>query len=158
MKRLVAGAALAIVFVGITRAASDNAAKNEVIAAQKRFYEAYQSCDAKAMQPLVVGDLLYLHSTGSLQHNKEELLKGLTPNCSIQILRVDPEVVRVYGDTAVVFGRLHFKAKSSPEVQANLLAAQVFIKRNGKWLFVHNSSTEPVPLDSSIKLAIPKTP
>jgi ketosteroid isomerase-like protein len=156
MKRLIIGVVLVCGFMGIARAASDDAAKEEVIAAQKKFYKAYESCDAKAMEPLVVDDLLYLHSTGGLQHNKAELIKGLTPNCSIQILRVDPTSVRVYGDTAVVFGDLHFKAKTTPEVQAKLLAAQVFIKRNGRWLFVHNSSTEPVPLDTSVKIAAQK--
>ena len=131
-------------------------AREEVLAAQKRFYKAYESCDAKAMEPLVVDDLMYWHSTGGLQKSKAELLKSLTPNCTIEQLRVDVTNVRIYGDTAILFGDLHFKAKTGEPTRGGQIASQVFVRRNGRWLFAHNISSEPVPLDTSVRLKADK--
>ena len=126
--------------------------KDEVVAAQKRFYNAYQACDAKVMADLVTDDMWYFHSTGGIQHNKAEMLASLTPDCFIEILRCDVRSVRIYGDTAILVGDLHFKGKNTPKVAAKLTSSQVFVKRNGRWLFASNMSAEPVPLDTSIRL------
>ena len=56
---------------------SQETVKEEVLAAQKRFYQAYESCDAEAMESLVTDDMMYLHSTGDLQSNKTELLESM---------------------------------------------------------------------------------
>ena len=135
------------------KARAQETVEEEVLAAQKRFYQAYESCDAEAMESLVTDDMMYLHSTGGLQSNKTELLESLTPDCFIEVLRVDVDSVRIYGDAAVLFGDLHFKGKDTPKVEAKLRASQVFVKQDGRWLLASNSSMEPVPLDTSIRLA-----
>tara|TARA_B100001123_G_scaffold413007_1_gene510937 strand:+ start:1464 stop:2057 length:594 start_codon:yes stop_codon:yes gene_type:complete len=141
--------------------------KEEVLAVQKQFYQAYESCDAEAMEPLVTDDMMYLHSTGDLQSNKTELLESLssvdgttptesttrTADCFLEMLQVDVDSIRIYGDAAVLFGDLHVIPKGAPKVKAKLRASQVFVKQDGRWLFASNSSMEPVPLDTSIRLA-----
>jgi ketosteroid isomerase-like protein len=155
MKKLLTYFTIATVAVtsALTIARAQETVEEEVLAAQKRFYQAYESCDAEAMEPLVTDDMMYLHSTGGLQNNKTELLESLTPDCFIEVLRVDVDSVRIYGDAAVLFGDLHFKGKDTPKVQAKLRASQIFVKQDGRWLFASNSSMEPVPLDTSIRLA-----
>ena len=155
MKKLLTYFTIATVAVtsALTIARAQETVEEEVLAAQKRFYQAYESCNAEAMEPLVTDDMMYLHSTGGLQNNKTELLESLTPDCFIEVLRVDVDSVRIYGDAAVLFGDLHFKGKDTPKVQAKLRASQVFVKQDGQWLFASNSSMEPVPLDTSIRLA-----
>lgn len=154
MKQMMLGVAL-IAAVGAVAGAQSGggSVRDEVVAAQKKFYQAYQACSAKDMEGLVTDDMVYLHSTGGVQKSKAELLKSLTPDCPIEKLRVDVTNVRIYGDTAIVSGDLHFKAKGAPEVAAHLLATQVFVKQNGRWLLANNSSMEPVPLDTSVRLA-----
>jgi ketosteroid isomerase-like protein len=155
MKKLLTYFTIATVTMtsALTIARAQETVEEEVLAAQKRFYQAYESCNAEAMEPLVTDDMMYLHSTGGLQNNKTELLESLTPDCFIEVLRVDVDSVRIYGDAAVLFGDLHFKGKDTPKVQAKLRASQVFVKQDGQWLFASNSSMEPVPLDTSIRLA-----
>jgi ketosteroid isomerase-like protein len=153
MIRTVLGFALATVLSVQAGAQGSDSAKDEVIAAQKRFYEAYQACDAKAMAGLVTDDMWYFHSTGGIQHDKAEMLASLTPDCFIEVLRCDVRTVRIYGDTAVLVGDLHFKGKGTPKVAAQLTSSQVFVKQNGRWLFASNMSAEPVPLDTSVRLA-----
>ncbi len=157
MKKVITGVVLAACIAAVAGAQSwESSAREEVLAAQKKFYQAYQSCDAKAMEPLVVDDLIYWHSTGGVQRSKADLLKGLTPNCTIELLRVDVTNVRIYGDTAILFGDLYFKAKNGAPTAGGQIASQVFIKRNGRWLFAHNISSEPVPLDTSVRLKAEK--
>ena len=156
MKQLLTCLTIAAVTVtsALTIAQAQENVKEEVLAAQKQFYQAYESCDAEAMEPLVTDDMMYLHSTGGLQSNKTELVESLTgSDCFIEVLRVDVDSVRIYGDAAVLFGDLHFKGKGTPKVEAKLRASQVFVKQDGRWLFASNSSMEPVPLDTSIRLA-----
>ncbi len=154
MKQMMAGVALVVAMGAVAGAQSaGGSVRDEVVAAQKKFYQAYQSCNAKDLDGLVTEDMVYLHSTGGVQKNKAELLKSLPANCTFEVLRVDVTNVRIYGDTAIVSGDLHFKAKGSPKVAAHLLATQVFVKQNGRWLLANNSSMEPVPLDTSVRLA-----
>lgn len=154
MKQMMVGVALvAAVGVIVGAQSAGGGVRDEVVAAQKKFYEAYQSCNAKDLEGLVTEDMVYLHSTGGVQRSKAELLKSLPPTCTFEVLRVDVTNVRIYGDTAIVSGDLHFKAKGSPKVAAHLLATQVFVKQNGRWLLANNSSMEPVPLDTSVRLA-----
>ena len=143
---------------------SQETVKEEVLAAQKRFYQAYESCDAEAMEFLVTEDMMYLHSTGDLQSNKTELLESmvtedgeadsaLASECFLEILRVDVDNIRIYGDAAVLFGDLHVKGKGAPKIKAQLRSSQVFVKQDGQWLFASNASVEPVPLETSLGLA-----
>lgn len=141
---------------GAQSSGAGGSAKDEVLAAQKRFYEAYRTCNAKDMEQLVVDDMLYFHSTGSLQHNKAELLKSLAQPCGFDVLRVDVQTVRIYGDTAVLFGDLKVKRPGVPAVNAPLIATQVFVRQNGRWLFASNQSSEVIPLGSSQALASPR--
>ena len=152
MRATMLAVAIAVVLAAQTGAQGGNSAEDEVVAAQKLFYETYQACDGEAMANLVTDDMWYFHSTGGIQHNKAEMLESLEGDCFIEILRCDIRSVRVYGDAAVVVGDLHFKGKDTPKVEAKLTSSQVFVKQNGRWLFASNMSAEPVPLDTSVRL------
>ncbi len=128
--------------------------EREVLAAQKHFYEAYRTCDEQEMAKLVTDDLLYVFSVGFMHKGKAEFLKSLEPEgCGWDVLQVDINDVRIWGDTAVLVGDFRYKGKNAPPVDAKLMAMQVFVKRNGRWLFAANSTTEAIPLGASKKLA-----
>ena len=126
------------------------AEEREVLAAQKHFYEAYRTCDEQEMAKLVTDDLLYVFSVGFMHRGKEEFLKSLEPEgCGWDVLQVDVNDVRILGDTAILVGDFKYKGKNAAPVDANLMAMQVFVKRNGQWLFAANSTTEAIPLGAS---------
>ena len=142
--------------VGVADAQSGSAAsaQDEVLAAQKHFYEAYRTCNEQEMASLVTDDLLYVFSVGFMHKGKAEFLKSLEPEgCGWDRLQVDVEDVRIYGDTAVLVGKFQYKGKNAAPIDANLLAMQVFVKRDGRWLFAANSTTEAIPLGASKRLA-----
>jgi uncharacterized protein (TIGR02246 family) len=134
---------------------ADLAIAREVLAAQKTFYQAYRTCNEQDMASLVTDDLMYLFSVGFMHKGKTEFLKSLEPaGCGWDVLQVDVDIndVRIYGDTAILFGNFRYKGKNAEPIDANLMAMQVFVKRDGKWLFAANSTTEAVPLGASKKL------
>ena len=141
---------------GTAKGADDGlAAAREVLAAQKQFYQAYRTCNEQDMASLVTDDLMYLFSVGFMHKGKTEFLKSLEPaGCGWDVLQVDVDIndVRIYGDTAILFGNFRYKGKNAEPIDANLMAMQVFVKRDGKWLFAANSTTEAVPLGASKKL------
>ena len=145
MKRFFVVSTLVGVMGATTGAQSTDAVKNEVIAAQKRFYDAYKNCNHQETEMLIVDDPLYRHAAGTVQEGKAEFLKGMRPadDCNFDVLRVDPRSVRILGDTAIVFGDLTWKVKGSPVTEPGKnIAMTVFVKRNGRWLFAANASAE----------------
>ena len=123
-------------------AQSPDAAKTEVVGALKHFYQTYQTCNRAVMETLIVDDVLYRHTVGTVQQGKAEFFKGWRPmdNCNFDVLRVEPRSVRVYGETAIVFGDLVWKTKDGPLHSGKDIASQVFVKRNGRWLLASNVS------------------
>jgi len=129
------------------------AEEREVLEAQKHFYEMYRTCNEQEMAKLVTDDLLYVFSVGFMHKGKEEFVKSLEPEgCGWDVLQVDVTDIRILGDTAILVGDFKYKGKGAAPVDANLMAMQVFVKRNGQWLFAANSTTEAIPLGASKRL------
>lgn len=153
MKPIAIGILLVVLASAAPSAQPGTSARDEVLAAQKRFYEAYRTCNVKEIADLVTDDLLYVYSVGFTHKGKPEFLKSLEgATCGWDVLQVDATDVRVYGDTAVLIGDFRYKGKNRPAVDAKLVAMQVFVKRNGKWLFAANATSEAIPLGASQKL------
>jgi uncharacterized protein (TIGR02246 family) len=137
----------------VAGAQSGGADEREVLEAQKHFYEMYRTCNEQEMAKLVTDDLLYVFSVGFMHKGKEEFVKSLEPEgCGWDVLQVDVTDVLILGDTAILVGDFQYKGKGAAPVDANLMAMQVFVKRNGQWLFAANSTTEAIPLGASKRL------
>ena len=153
-------ATVAVVFAALAgigvSAQSPSDAREDVVAAQKRFYEAYRTCNAQELERMVTDDLLYVYSVGMTHQSKAEFLKTITPGCGWDELAVDPQTVRVHGDTAWVLGQFRYKGRNKPAITAKLLAMQVFVKRDGRWLLASNQTTEAIPLGASVTITPPQ--
>lgn len=129
-------------------ALSDGAAKDNVVAVQKRVSEARRTCNVDEMGRLVEDEMMWFHSNGGTELDKGAFLAYLRNNagnpllCDLDEFRVDIKVVRLYGDTAVVSGDFYFKAKGRPGMAPPEKAMQVFVKRNGRWLLAANQTTK----------------
>jgi uncharacterized protein (TIGR02246 family) len=143
---LVTTVGLVVALAPAARAQSSHAAeaaKDEVIAVQKRFYDAYRTCNRKEVEALLVEDPLYRHAAGPVQQGRDEILNGIRPadSCNFDELRVDPRSVRIIGDTAIVYGDLMWKVKNGPATEPGKnIAVTTFVRRNGRWLFASNVS------------------
>jgi uncharacterized protein (TIGR02246 family) len=146
MKVVVTAVIAAALSTGVnaqSRDTANDAAKKEVVDVQKRFYDAYRSCNRKEVEALLVEDPFYRHAAGPVQQGRDEILNGMRPadSCNFDELRVDPRSVRIIGDTAIVYGDLMWKVKNSPATEPGKnIAVTTFVRRNGRWLFASNVS------------------
>ncbi len=140
MKRFAIGMALAtVVSFG---AFAQSKAESEVAAADKSWAEAYQGCKVDVMGRLLSDDLLFIHLGGNL-NNKEQFMKSVS-TCTMESATQDVHRIRVYGDTGVVHGTLHYKVRNM--AGASLMYTRVYVKKSGAWQLVNHQSTAlPAP-------------
>jgi hypothetical protein len=60
--------------------------------------------------------------------------------CNFENIRLDIKTARMHGDVAIVSGDMPFKIKNGPSM--SFLTIQVFVKRQGMWLFAWQHSTD----------------
>jgi imidazolonepropionase-like amidohydrolase/ketosteroid isomerase-like protein len=132
--------------------ASSISDRDAVVIVAKKFTEAYRACDTLGMERIVTDDMLYQHSVGTLE-NKDGLFRNVA-RCRYDEMSIEPDNVRIHGDVAIVIGRHPIKAKKTTVNGLNLtlLIGQVYVKRNGGWLFASHQTTEPVPAGTSLTL------
>ncbi len=129
------------------------AERDAVVSVAKKFTEAYRACDTQGMDRVVIDDMLYQHSVGSLE-NKDGLLKNVA-RCRYDEMSIEPDNLRFYGDVAIVIGRHPIKAKKTVVggLTLTLLVGEVYVKQNGRWFFASHQTTEAVPEGTSLTLA-----
>src|SRR3712207_8534350 len=85
---------------------SDTEAEQAVLAAEDRRYQAMQDGDLATLDELCAEELSYAHSSGG-RDTKREYLDGVGSGHFVYHRVEHPvERVEVYGDTAVVIGRM----------------------------------------------------
>jgi ketosteroid isomerase-like protein len=136
MKRIVTG--FVVVACG-ARLAYGDPSQDAALAAQKKFVEAYRTCNVSAMNQIVTDDMQFIHVGGNTQ-DKAQFVAGVGA-CGLADLTIDVTKVRMYGETAVLQGNLHYKSKQGPG--GMLIVSEVFVKRQGAWQFASHQSTAP---------------
>lgn len=140
MKRA-AFAALLFLLLPLAAQAADDA-RQEILAADARRFEAMIRVDAAALDGLLADDLTYSHSNG-LFETKAQFLESLKAG-KIRYLSVQPSdvAVRLYGETAVVTGRAEIKANmGGQELVLPLRFTEVWVKSGGGWKLAAWQST-----------------
>ena len=131
---------LLFLFLPAIAAAED--ARQEILAADARRFAAMVQGDQKALDGLLADDLTYTHSSGHLD-TKARFLESLKSG-TLRYLSIQPsdQLVRLYGDTAVVTGRAEVKAHSQgQDLAVTLLFTEVWVKSGGAWKLAAWQST-----------------
>jgi hypothetical protein len=118
--------------------AQGETASDGVVAAHRKFVDAYKTCNTGSMNTLVTDDMQFIHVGGNIQ-NREQFIKGVGA-CALTDMRSDIMNVRMYGDTGIVTGKFNYKTKTGG---GTLLFTEVYIRRGGRWMFANHQSTEP---------------
>ena len=80
--------------------------KNDILALDRRRFDAMIAGDAGALETLLHRDLKYTHSSGAVD-NKESYIRGVREKLwDYQSVKTSNETVSVHGDTALVHCRL----------------------------------------------------
>ena len=117
--------------------AADPKAEKEVLAAMDAYRQAMMAKDGAALQKVFHDDLTYTHSSG-LNETKAEAIKAVTEGrTKIEAIDLKSTGVRIYGNTALVKGKVDFRNNNTGQVStANLDVLHVWIKGNAGWQMV----------------------
>ena len=136
MKGIVIGFVVMVLGAGV---ASADPSQDAVMAVQKKFIDAQKTCNVAELNTIVTDDMQFIHVGGNTQ-DKAAFVKGVG-GCALSNLTLDVTKVRMYGDTAVVQGTQVHTLKNG--MSGTLIVSQVYVKKNGAWLFASHQSTAP---------------
>src|SRR6202140_2432914 len=129
---------VAILAVGVVSHAFaqdyDAAARDQVIALEKAWNQAYKAGDTKALAAILDNSLILVEDDGSLK-TKSEFLASVKLSSGNQE-QVAPEslTVRVFGNTAIAIGVIAVKAtKGGKSVVHRERFIDTWITKNGSW-------------------------
>ena len=120
----------------------DAAARDQVIALEKAWNQAYKAGDTKALASILDNSLVLVEDDGSLK-TKPEFLASVKSSSGNQE-QVAPEslTVRVFGNTAIAIGVIAVKGtKGSKSVVHRERFIDTWIKKNGTWICIATNAT-----------------
>jgi hypothetical protein len=148
MKRRILVAIACSLAAGTMASAQDSVKMDPaLLMAKEKVIEAQKTCNVALANEWVTDDMLFIHANGILQDKKA--FGDFVKTCTLADIRFDVDNVRMYGDVAVLSGKLPFKMKQGPGM--SFFVSEVYVKRNGKWLFASHQSTDAPSFIASMK-------
>jgi ketosteroid isomerase-like protein len=115
----------------------------EVLAAMDAYKEAMIHKDGAALDKLLSNDLTYTHSGGQLE-TKADVIKSITTSKTIvEALDFSDTSVRMYGNVALVKGKVDLWHSKANIVHMNVL--HVWVKGPQGWQMVARQATRLIP-------------
>lgn len=141
-RRMVCFALLLLLPVLIAASRSSVEVAGEVRAADSKRLAAMVRADVAELGTLLAEDLTYTHSSGKVESREEFLAALSSGKLDYLSLERTEDKVRIYGDTAVVSGRVDGKLRSEDkDVPLALRFTSVWVKGEKGWRMVAWQST-----------------
>jgi ketosteroid isomerase-like protein len=119
------------------------AGEDEIQKAEKEWAAAVTSLDYRALDRIFGDQLIYAHSTGSVE-NKSEYLGRLRSGAQKYDSIVHQSMtIRLYGETAVAHVKVRMTGKSNGKpFDDRLMAMHFWVKQGGAWRLVAHQTTK----------------
>jgi hypothetical protein len=120
----------------VLRVAAQTPDEQEVLKVQQVRLAAAQAQDIAALERMVADELQYCHTTGAIDTKASYLDTVKTGRIRWVEVRPSGMKARVYGNTAVVAGRLDQKITTGGNPTPTEMAIrtiEVYVKRDGRW-------------------------
>ena len=107
---------------------------------------AFRRKDVRFIENILADEFVATYSNGTRGDRAKEL--ALTADCDLQIdsSTLDEFIVKVYGDTAVVWMSQHLVGPSQGrQLEVTFRYVDVFVQRGGRWQCVASQSTRVSP-------------
>jgi ketosteroid isomerase-like protein len=145
MKFLRTGLVLAIVVATAAAASAQRRVKSDqdtLIELEERWDAAFHSHDQKFIETLLADEFVVTYGDGSRGDRAKELSLVLDFNQQVDSSNLDEFIVKVYGNTAVVWFTQHLvgPVKGKP-VAVDYRYMDVWVNRDGQWKCVASQST-----------------
>jgi ketosteroid isomerase-like protein len=127
----------------VSAASTGSKADKEVLAAMDAYKEAMIHKDGAALDKLLSNDLTYTHSGGQLE-TKADVIKSITTSKTIvEAMDFSDTTVRVYGNMALVKGKVDLYHSKTNIVHMNVL--HVWMKTPQGWQMIARQATRLIP-------------
>ena len=116
--------------------------QRRIMALENAWNRALQMNDAKAVEPLMDAELIYIDYDGSLM-NKAQYLAGISrPGLAVEHIVSESMQVQLYGQSAVVIGICRdVGSERGKRYSRRLRFVDMWINRGGVWVCVSSQST-----------------
>jgi uncharacterized protein (TIGR02246 family) len=124
------------------RAQEGPGAEQEVLQAQAQRFKAMRAHDIQTLESMFADELTYTHASGAV--DTRATYPGFLRTRRYLDISTDNVKVNVYGNTAVITGGLRMTVLNEGQKEPrtlNLRSTEVYVKRNGRWLFAHFQAT-----------------
>jgi ketosteroid isomerase-like protein len=127
----------------VSAVSTGSKADKEVLAAMDAYKEAMIHRDGAALDKLLSNDLTYTHSGGQLE-TKADVIKSITTAKTIvEAIDFFDTTVRVYGNMALVKGKVDLYHSKTNIVHMNVL--HVWMKTPQGWQMIARQATRLIP-------------
>lgn len=119
-------------------------AEQELLKLQREWLDAYQKHDAAALERIEADDFTLTESDGKVTTKTEDVanVRNAKPPQPDDAFDVEDVKVRLYGDTAVLIGRVILKYRNKGQMVAEQYRyTDTYVKRKGKWQVVASQLT-----------------
>lgn len=140
-----AGCVLAIVMAAATAASAQRRVKSDqetLVELEERWDAAFHNHDQKFIDTLLADEFVVTYGDGSRGDRAKELSLALDFNQQVDSSKLDEFIVKVFGNTAVVWFTQHLvgPVKGKP-VAVDYRYMDVWVNRDGQWKCVASQST-----------------
>jgi ketosteroid isomerase-like protein len=135
--------ALAVVTVGAQTA--DQSDPQSLIRLEGSWNEAFYRKDVAFLDRVLADEFIATYEDGSRGDKAKEISLTKEFNQQVDSAKQDDFVVKIYGDTAVVWFTLHLVGpRQGQQIQVDLRYVDVFVWRANRWQCVSSHSTKVV--------------
>jgi len=120
----------------------DAAARDQVIALEKAWNQAYKAGDTKALSAILDNSLVLVEDDGSLKTKSEFLASVKSSSGNEEQVAPESLTVRVFGKTAIAIGVIAVKAtKGGKSVVHRERFIDTWINKDGSWICIATDAT-----------------
>ena len=120
----------------------DAAARDQVLALEKAWNQAYKAGDTKALASILDNSLILVEDDGSLKTKAQFLESVKLSNGNQEQVAPESLTVRVFGKTAIAIGVIAVKAtKGGKSVVHRERFIDTWINKNGSWVCIATDAT-----------------
>ena len=120
----------------------DAAARDQVLALEKAWNQAYKAGDVKALSSILDNSLVLVEDDGSLKTKAEFLASVKSSSANQEQVAPESLSVRVFGNTAIAIGVIAVKeTKGGKSVTHRERFIDTWINRDGKWVCIATNAT-----------------
>lgn len=121
----------------IASSATRSGGEQAVIDTERQRFDAQVKQDYDVLDRVLANDLVYAHSNGKFD-TKESYIQSIRDGKSIyDSIDILEQKVRIYGNTAIINGKILIKATNNGEtINTNLRYTDVYVRKGKQWQLV----------------------